>query len=190
MPGKCLIFSAPSGSGKSTIVNSLLEHPELKMVFSISATNRSPRGQERDGVEYFFLTTDEFKKRIANDDFLEYEEVYSGCFYGTLKDQVEAQLKKGYNVVFDVDVVGGCNIKKYFGDRALSIFIQPPSVKELRERLIHRGTDTPEMIEKRVSKAEKELEYASKFDVVIINDDLTKAEAAALSIVQQFFDVK
>lgn len=160
------------------------------MVFSISATNRSPRGQERDGIEYFFLTTDEFKKRIADNDFLEYEEVYSGCFYGTLKDQVEVRLKEGYNVVFDVDVVGGCNIKKYFGDRALSMFIQPPSVEELRERLIHRGTDTPEMIEKRVFKAKKELGYAPKFDFVIINDDLTKAKTTVLSIVKQFLDVK
>lgn len=190
MPGKCLIFSAPSGSGKSTIVNSLLEHPELKMVFSISATSRSPRGQERDGVEYYFLSVEEFKKRIAAGDFLEYEEVYSGCFYGTLKDQVEARLEEGNNVVFDVDVVGGCNIKKYFGDRALSMFIQPPSVEELRERLINRGTDSPEMIEKRLSKARKELEYAPKFDVVIINDDLNKAKTTALSIVKQFLDVK
>lgn len=190
MPGKCLIFSAPSGSGKSTIVNSILEHPELKMVFSISATSRNPRGHEHDGIEYFFLTTDEFKKRIANNEFLEYEEVYSGCFYGTLKDQVENRLQEGYNVVFDVDVVGGCHIKKYFGDRALSIFVQPPSIEELRKRLINRGTDSPEMIEKRIAKAEKELEYASRFDVVIINDDLSKAKDSALSIIKKFLDVK
>ena len=135
MRGKCLIFSAPSGSGKSTIVQWLLKHPELKMVFSISATSRAPRGTEQNGVEYFFLTADEFRARIANDEFLEYEEVYEGRFYGTLKKQVERQRSKGENVVFDVDVKGGCNIKKYYGDEALSIFIQPPSIEELRRRL-------------------------------------------------------
>jgi len=189
MRGKCLIFSAPSGSGKSTIVQWLLGHPELKMVFSISATSRAPRGTEQNGVEYFFLTADEFRARIANDEFLEYEEVYSGCFYGTLKEQVEKRLNEGMNVVFDVDVVGGCNIKKYYGDEALSMFIQPPSVEELERRLKLRGTDSDEMIAKRVAKAGYELTFAPKFDVVIVNDVLEEAQQKALSTIKSFLNV-
>ena len=189
MRGKCLIFSAPSGSGKSTIVQWLLQHPELKMVFSISATSRAPRGTEKNGVEYFFLTADEFRTRIANDEFLEYEEVYPGCFYGTLKEQVEKRLNEGMNVVFDVDVVGGCNIKKYFGDEALSMFIQPPSVEELERRLRLRGTDSDEMITKRVPKASYELTFAPKFDVVIVNDKLEEAQQKALSTIKSFLNV-
>jgi guanylate kinase len=189
MRGKCLIFSAPSGSGKSTIVQWLLKHPELKMVFSISATSRAPRGTEKNGVEYFFLTADEFRARIANDEFLEYEEVYAGCFYGTLKEQVEKRLNEGMNVVFDVDVVGGCNIKKYFGDEALSMFIQPPSVEELERRLRLRGTDSDEMITKRVAKASYELTFAPKFDVVIVNDNLEEAQQKALSTIKTFLNV-
>ena len=189
MRGKCLIFSAPSGSGKSTIVQWLLQHPELKMVFSISATSRAPRGTEKNGVEYFFLTADEFRTRIANDEFLEYEEVYPGCFYGTLKEQVEKRLNEGMNVVFDVDVVGGCNIKKYFGDEALSMFIQPPSVEELERRLRLRGTDSDEMITKRVAKASYELTFAPKFDVVIVNDKLEEAQMKALSTIKSFLNV-
>ena len=137
---KLIIFSAPSGSGKSTIINYLLTQ-NLNLAFSISATSRPPRGTEKDGVEYFFLTPDEFRRRIANDEFLEYEEVYQDRFYGTLKEQVEKQLAAGQNVVFDVDVVGGCNIKKFYGERALSVFIQPPSVEELRKRLVGRYRD-------------------------------------------------
>ena len=129
MPGKLIIFSAPSGSGKSTIINWLMSHEELRMAFSISCTSRPPRGTERNGVEYFFVTPEEFRRRIDNDEFLEYEEVYKDRYYGTLKQQVEAQLEKGENVVFDVDVKGGCNIKNYYGDRALSVFIQPPLPK-------------------------------------------------------------
>ena len=189
MRGKCLIFSAPSGSGKSTIVQWLLQHPELKMVFSISATSRAPRGTEKNGVEYFFLSADEFRARIANDEFLEYEEVYPGCFYGTLKEQVEKRLNEGMNVVFDVDVVGGCNIKKYFGDEALSMFIQPPSVEELERRLRLRGTDSDEMITKRVAKASYELTFAPKFDVVIVNDKLEEAQMKALSTIKSFLNV-
>ena len=189
MRGKCLIFSAPSGSGKSTIVNWLLQHPELKMVFSISATSRAPRGTEKDGVEYFFLSADEFRARIANDEFLEYEEVYSGCFYGTLKEQVEKRLSEGFNVVFDVDVVGGCNIKKYFGNEALSMFIQPPSIEELERRLKARGTDSDEMIAKRVAKAGYELTFAPKFDVVIVNDNLEEAQQKALTVIKSFLNV-
>jgi len=188
MKGKCLIFSAPSGSGKSTIVNWLLQHPELRMEFSVSATNRAPRGTEQNGVDYFFLTQDEFRKRIDAGDFLEYEEVYSGCFYGTLKEQVEKRLQAGMNVVFDVDVKGGCNIKKYFGDGALSMFIQPPSVQELERRLINRGTDSAEMIAKRVAKAEYELTFAPNFDVVIVNDNLQLAQETALSEIKKFLN--
>ena len=189
MRGKCLIFSAPSGSGKSTIVQWLLQHPELKMVFSISATSRAPRGTEKNGVEYFFLTADEFRTRIDKGDFLEYEEVYSGCYYGTLKEQVEKRLNEGMNVVFDVDVVGGCNIKKYYGDEALSMFIQPPSIEELERRLKNRGTDSAEMIAKRVAKAGYELTFAPKFDVVIVNDNLEEAQQKALSTIKSFLNV-
>ena len=163
--GKLIIFSAPSGSGKSTIINYLLTQ-NLNLSFSISATSRPPRGKERHGVEYFFLSPEEFKQRIANDEFLEYEEVYENRFYGTLKAQVEKQLEAGQNVIFDVDVVGGCNIKKYYGSRALSVFIQPPSVEELRKRLQGRGTDAPEVIESRIAKAEFELGFADKFDLL------------------------
>lgn len=183
--GKLIIFSAPSGSGKSTIINYLLQQ-NLNLAFSISATSRPPRGTEKHGVEYFFLSPEEFRQRIANDEFLEYEEVYTDRFYGTLKEQVEKQLAAGQNVIFDVDVVGGCNIKKFYGERALSVFIQPPSVEELRKRLNGRGTDTPEVIESRIAKAEYELGFAKKFDVVVVNDDLDKAQAEALATIQEF----
>ena len=185
MAGKLIIFSAPSGSGKSTIINYLLTQ-NLNLAFSISATRRAPRGTEQHGVEYFFLTPEEFKQRIANDEFLEYEEVYKDRFYGTLKAQVEKQLAAGQNVIFDVDVVGGCNIKKFYGDRALSVFIQPPSLEELRKRLTGRGTDAPEVIESRLAKATFELSYAEKFDVVIVNDNLEKAQAEALKTIRDF----
>lgn len=185
--GKLIICSAPSGSGKSTIVNWLMsEHPELRLAFSISYTTRSPRGSERDGVEYFFVTPEEFRAKIAEDAFLEYEEVYPDRFYGTLKEQVERQLSKGQNVVFDVDVKGGINIKRHYGDRALSLFIQPPSVEELRRRLVARGTDTLEVIEQRLSKAEYELTFAPKFDCVVVNDDLDTAKAEALRVLSDF----
>ena len=185
MAGKLIIFSAPSGSGKSTIINYLLQQG-LNLCFSISATSRAPRGTERDGVEYYFLSPDEFRRRIAAGDFLEYEEVYQDKFYGTLKSEVERILSRGDNVIFDVDVVGGCNIKAAYGDRALSVFIQPPSVEELRRRLVSRGTDAPDVIESRVAKAEYELSFASRFDRVIVNDDLERAEAEVLRIVQDF----
>ena len=187
MKGKMLIVSAPSGSGKSTIVNWLMkEHPELKLYFSISCTSRAPRGTEQNGVEYFFISPEEFRKKIANNEFLEYEEVYENRFYGTLKAQVERQREQGQNVVFDVDVKGGVNIKKYYGDEALSLFIQPPSVEELRRRLEGRGTDTPEAIEQRLAKAEYELTFAPQFDAIIVNDDLEKAKQEALRIVKDF----
>jgi len=187
MKGKMLIVSAPSGSGKSTIVNWLMkEHPELRLYFSISCTSRAPRGEEKDGVEYFFLTPDAFKEKIANEEFLEYEEVYENRFYGTLKAQVERQREAGQNVVFDVDVKGGINIKKHYGDEALSLFIQPPSVEELRHRLEHRGTDTPEAIEQRLAKAGYEMTFAPQFDHVIVNDDLEKAKQETLRVVSDF----
>ena len=189
MKGKMLIVSAPSGSGKSTIVQWLMqEHPELKLYFSISCTSRAPRGTERNGVEYFFLTPEEFKDKIAKNEFLEYEEVYENRFYGTLKQQVERQREAGQNVVFDVDVKGGVNIKKFYGDEALSLFIQPPSVEELRKRLIGRGTDTPEAIEQRLAKAEYELTFAPQFDSVIVNDDLEIAKQEALKTIKSFLD--
>ena len=184
-----LIVSAPSGSGKSTIVQWLMkEHPELKMYFSISATSRAPRGTEQNGVEYFFLTPEEFRQRIENDEFLEYEEVYQDRFYGTLKAQVERQREAGQNVVFDVDVKGGINIKKYYCDEALSLFIQPPSVEELRRRLVGRATDTPEAIEERLAKAEYEMTFAPQFDHIIVNDDLETAKQETMQIVKNFLN--
>lgn len=190
MRGKCLIFSAPSGSGKSTIINMLLRHPELRMVFSVSATSRKPRGTERNGVEYLFLSVDEFKQHIDRGDFLEYEEVYEGCYYGTLKGQVEEKLSEGYNVVFDVDVEGGCNIKEYYASDALSIFIQPPSIEELRNRLKSRQTDSLEMIEKRVAKADYELSFAPRFDITIVNDTLQTAYEETLKAVKSFINAE
>lgn len=185
--GRLLIFSAPSGAGKSTIVQWLMhEHPELNLYFSISCTSRAPRGTEKNGVEYFFLSPEEFRKRIENGEFLEYEEVYQDRFYGTLKEQIERQLATGQNVVFDVDVKGGCNIKRFYGARAISFFIQPPSIDELRSRLEGRGTDAPEVIEQRLMKASYELTFADKFDHVIINDDLAAAKAETLHIVREF----
>lgn len=186
MSGKLIIFSAPSGSGKSTIITSLMAHQDLNLHFSISATNRPPRGQEKNGVEYFFLSTEEFQQKINEQDFIEYEEVYPGRFYGTLKSQVEKQLAEGENIVFDIDVKGGCNVKKIYGDRALSLFIQPPSLEELRRRLEGRGTDSQEMIEKRLAKAEYELSFASHFDKIIVNDRLVTAEEEVLKAVRTF----
>ena len=191
MRGKLLIFSAPSGSGKSTIVNWLMkEHPELKMSFSISATSRPPRSNngvmERDGVEYYFLTPEEFRQKIKAGEFLEYEEVYHDRFYGTLRSQVEALLDKGHNVVLDIDVKGGINIKKMYGPQAMSMFIQPPSVAELRHRLESRGSDTPDQIQIRLDKAEYEMSFAPEFDHIIVNDDLDKAKAEALTLIIDF----
>ncbi|MGM9779678.1 MAG: guanylate kinase [Prevotella sp.] len=187
MKGKLIIFSAPSGTGKSTIINWLMqEHRELNLAFSISCTSRAPRGMERNGVEYFFLTPDEFRSRIEAGEFLEYEEVYTDRYYGTLKSQVERQCDAGQNVVFDVDVKGGCNIKQHYGDKALSIFIMPPSVDELRRRLESRATDAPEVIDQRIARAEFEIGFADKFDKVVVNDDLDKAKKEVLGIIKQF----
>ena len=187
--GRLIIFSAPSGSGKSTIVQWLMkEHPELKLYFSISCTSRAPRGTEQNGVEYFFLTPEEFKAKIQTDEFLAYEEVYTDRFYGTLKQQVENQRNQGQNVVFDVDVKGGVNIKKYYGDDALSLFIQPPSVEELRRRLVGRATDTPEAIEQRLAKAEYEMTFAPQFDSIVINDNLEEAKEQTLELISSFLN--
>lgn len=189
MNGKALIFSAPSGSGKSTIVQYLMkEHPEFKLAFSISATSRPPRGTEQHGVEYFFLSPEEFRQRIDNNEFLEYEEVYHDRFYGTLKEQVEKQMEAGQNVVFDVDVKGGCNIKKFFGEKALSVFIQPPSVDVLRERLIARATDSEEQIKERLAKAEYEMTFAPQFDKILVNDDLETAKKKAVAMLKAFLN--
>lgn len=183
--GKIIIFSAPSGSGKSTIINRLLEKfPRLE--FSISATCRAPRGQEQHGREYYFLSNDEFMKRVEQGEFVEWEEVYAGTSYGTLHSEMERIWSKGNVIVFDVDVKGGVNLKKLFGDQALSIFIMPPSVKELRRRLESRGTDSPETIDKRVGKAETELTFAPLFDRVVVNDDLEKAVAETEKIIAGF----
>ncbi len=182
---KVVIFSAPSGSGKSTIVNHILKlHPELE--FSISAASRAPRGTEKDGVEYHFMTADEFRTKIAAGEFVEYEEVYAGSYYGTLKSEVERIWNKGNAIIFDVDVKGGVSLKKYFGDRALSIFIQAPSVEALRERLVGRGTDSAEAIERRVSKAAEEMTYAGQFDRILVNDNLEKAYSDAEKLVDGF----
>lgn len=191
MKGNCLIFSAPSGSGKSTIVQWLTkEHPELNLVFSISATSRPPRGTEQHGVEYFFLTPEEFKTKIDANEFLEYEEVYTDRYYGTLKSQVEEQLESGKNVIFDIDIKGGINVKKFFGDRALSLFIQPPSVEELRKRLVGRATDSAEQIEERLAKAEYEMSFAPQFDQIIVNDDLDTAKADTLKTIRNFLNIQ
>ncbi len=185
MSGKLIIFSAPSGAGKSTLVNYLLTR-NLNMEFSISATSRLPRGEEQHGKEYYFLTPDEFRTKVKNNEFLEYEEVYENCFYGTLRSEVDRIISQGKNVVFDIDVVGGLNVKKQYGDQALAVFIAPPSVEELEQRLRGRGTDSPEKIEERINKAEYELSFAPKFDVVIVNDDLEKAKSEAETVLRKF----
>lgn len=186
MQGKLIIFSAPSGSGKSTIINKLMSEYGLRGRFSISATSRKPRGSEQDGVEYYFLSEEDFRRRISEGDFLEYEEVYPGCFYGTLRSEVDRTLAQGENVILDIDVQGGLNVKKIYGDRALTLFIQPPSIERLRERLERRGTDAPEVIERRLAKAETELSFAPKYDAVVVNDDLEEACRDAARVIEDF----
>lgn len=183
--GKVVIFSAPSGAGKSTIIGHLLKKfPELE--FSISATSRAPRGEEQDGKEYYFLSNDEFKRRAANDEFVEWEEVYVGTCYGTLRSEIERIWSHCNVILFDLDVKGGINLKKIFGSQALSIFIMPPSIEELHKRLIARATDSMETIAKRVGKAEKEISFAPEFDEIIINDSLSEAINKAESIIAKF----
>lgn len=186
MTGKVIIFSAPSGAGKSTVVGHLLKlHPEFE--FSISATSRAPRGNERDGVEYYFISADRFRELIAEDAFVEHEEVYHDRFYGTLKSEVSRIWQKGHVIIFDVDVKGGVNLKKYFGDAALSILILPPSIEVLEQRLRHRGTDSEDAIRERIGKASSEISFArGKFDREIVNDKLEKTFSEAESIVNGF----
>lgn len=187
MKGKLIIFSAPSGAGKTTIVKHLLQKG-FKLEFSISATSRKARHTETHGKDYYFLSAEEFLAKVKNDEFLEWEEVYKGTSYGTLKSEVERIREQGNNVIFDVDVVGGLNIKKYYGDEALAVFVQPPSVEELRNRLVGRSTDSEDKIAMRVAKAEHELTFASQFDVVITNDDLQVAFAEAERIISEFLE--
>ncbi len=183
--GKLIIFSAPSGAGKTTIVKYLLQtNPDLE--FSISATSRAPRCTETDGVDYYFLSAEEFQKKIHNNEFLEWEEVYAGTYYGTLKSEVERIRNKGKHVLFDVDVVGGTNIKKFYGSEALAVFVQPPSIEELQLRLIRRSTDAADVIRKRVEKAAYEMTFSVNFDIVLINDDLQKTLAEADKVVKEF----
>lgn len=181
-----LIVSAPSGGGKSTIVGHLLKTFNF-FDFSVSATSRAPRGAEVNGKEYFFLSQNEFKRRAINGDFVEYEEVYPGLFYGTLKSEVERIWGKNKVILFDIDVMGGMNLKKLYGDKSISLFIAPPSLEILRERLIKRGTDTPEAIEKRVAKAEKEMQYSGNFDKILVNDDLQTALEEVEKIIKENF---
>ena len=187
MKGKLIIFSAPSGAGKTTIVRHLLEK-NLNLEFSVSATSRGPRHNETHGKDYYFLSVEEFKKKITNDEFLEWEEVYNGNYYGTLKSEVDRIRDLGKNVIFDVDVVGGLNIKKFYGKEALAIFVQPPSVEELRNRLKNRSTETEEKIQMRIAKAEQELSFANQFDVLITNNDLQQACLEAEALIRGFLE--
>ena len=184
--GKIIIISAPSGCGKSTIINALLKRGEIDMQFSVSATNRPPREGETHGVNYYFLTDDDFKKAISQGDFVEYEEVYPGRYYGTLKSEIARIVDGGHNVVLDIDVKGGVNVKRMYGDEAVSVFIQPPSVEALRSRLVGRGTETEEAIEQRVARAEFEIGYAPQFDHTVVNDDLTEAIENVSKILKEF----
>lgn len=187
MKKKVIIFSAPSGAGKSTIVGHLLKKfPFLE--FSVSATSRKPRGEEIDGKHYYFFSTDQFESKIRNGEFVEYEEVYAGSYYGTLKSEVERIWDKGNIIIFDIDVKGGVNLKRLYGANAMAIFIQPPSIEELRNRLVGRGTDSTEAIERRVAKAAEELTYADKFDKIIVNDKLELALKEAEDIVEAFYE--
>ena len=185
MQGKLIIFSAPSGAGKTTLVKHLLQQ-DYNLKFSVSATSRKPRPGEMHGKDYYFLSGKEFRQKIENNEFLEWEEVYNGIYYGTLKSEVERIRNMGKNVLFDVDVVGGMNIKKYYGSEALAVFVQPPSLSELKKRLENRSTESEEKINTRIAKAEKELTWASQFDVVIVNDDLIRAYEAAGKTVSDF----
>lgn len=184
--GKVIIISAPSGCGKSTIINALLAQGEIDMQFSVSATNRKPREGEKHGVNYYFLSDGEFRRAIDGGEFVEYEEVYPGRYYGTLRSEIERIVDAGHNVVLDIDVKGGVNVKRMYGDEAVSVFIQPPSVEALRQRLIGRGTETPEAIAQRVDRAEFEIGYAPRFDHAVVNDDLDKAIAEVSDILKDF----
>lgn len=186
-PGKVVIFSAPSGSGKTTIYNRVKDMVD-NLGFSVSATSRSPREGEVNGKSYWFITVEQFMEKIKNDEFIEYEEVYPGKFYGTLKSEVEKKLMNGINLAFDVDVHGAVKIKKLYGDNALAIFIQPPSIDELRKRLELRGTDTPEVIDERIKRATYELSRAGEFDEIVVNDDLETAVNETYELVVNFLN--
>lgn len=185
MEGKLIIFSAPSGAGKTTIVKHVLNVVD-QLRFSVSATTRAIRGQEVDGLDYYFITKEDFLHRVAKHQFIEFEEVYNGTYYGTLKSEVERIWASGNHVIFDLDVVGGLRLKKKFGDQALAIFVEPPSLEVLIERLRGRGTDSEEKLKERIGKAEEELSYANKFDVVLRNDDLAIACSQAEKLVREF----
>ncbi|MBP5392165.1 MAG: guanylate kinase [Bacteroidales bacterium] len=189
MDNKVMVFSAPSGAGKTTIVTHLLETFN-KLEFSVSATSRAPRGKEVDGKDYYFLSAKEFKKRVKNNEFVEYEEVYPGSFYGTLKSEVERIWAKGNVIMFDVDVKGGVNIKKIFGEKAFTVFIMPPSLEVMEQRLRARGTDSDEAIKTRIAKAAEEMTYAAKFDTVLVNDVLEESFAKAERLVTLFTRLK
>ena len=184
--GKLIIISAPSGSGKSTIIGRIINDPDLKLEFSISATTRAPREGEIDGVHYHFITVEQFKEAIKNDALVEYEEVYPGRFYGTLKSEIERIQNNGKNVILDIDVKGGINVKRLYGDNALSVFIQPPSIEALRQRLISRATDPIEAINQRVGKAEYELSFKDQFDTVVVNNNLDKAVEQTRQLLYDF----
>ena len=186
MAGKVIIVSAPSGCGKSTIINALFAKGDIDMQFSVSATSRSPREGEEHGVHYYFLTEAEFRDRIASGDFVEYEEVYAGRFYGTLRSEIDRVTESGHNVILDIDVKGAMNVKSLYGDKALALFIMPPSVATLRERLENRGTDAPEVIDERVAKAEYEISFAPRYDAVVVNDDLAVAVDDAHRVITEF----
>ena len=184
--GKLIVISAPSGTGKSTIIGELMKDEALKLEFSISATTRPPRGSEQHGVEYYFLSLEDFKQRIENDEFAEYHEVYEGRFYGTLKSEIKRITNKGHNVVLDLDVLGGIDVKKLYGKKALAVFIKPPSIETLRQRLLSRGTDSLEDINNRVARAEYELSLADQYDCSVTNDVLEDAVAQTREIITKF----
>ena len=186
--GKIIVISAPSGCGKSTIINSILGSGEIQLRFSVSATNRAPRPGEEDGVQYHFFTTEEFRDAIASDAFVEWEQVYPGRYYGTLRRELSDAATRGENTILDIDVKGALKVKQQFGDDALLIFIMPPSVEALRQRLIKRGTDSAEVIAERIGKAEYEMSFAPQFDRVIVNDDLPVAVAATESAISDFIN--
>ena len=189
MSGKLIILSAPSGAGKSTIINELLKENEFSLEFSISACNRKPRQGETHGKEYYFLSSQEFKQKLENDEFLEWEEVYENHFYGTLKSEIDRIFSKGNNVIFDIDIAGGLNIKKQYSEKAISIFIMPPSVQELERRLRTRGTDSEENINKRVDKAKYEISFANKFDKIVINEQIEKAVEDTKKLISEFIKI-